>query len=193
MKVRLTDILSRVYALLNENETIIEERVEYGEPEAMLKPLILDLLPDAARATVANAPEDMLDDCRHINGISPLEGRMETVVLLPDDFLRLIHVKMDCWPHGVTESLRSGSEEYRLKCQYNRLQCRRRQAPAVAVKYVGDRKYLEIFGSTPGSIVKQLDYIPIPKITEKFIELPPALIHQVCARTAAMVFEVINH
>ena len=52
MKFKIMDIVGKVYAFLDENEEIIQELVDYGDPGVNLKSLIIMLLPDAASATL---------------------------------------------------------------------------------------------------------------------------------------------
>lgn len=186
--------MSRVYSLLDENEAILEERVEYGDPGTMLRPLIEDLLPDAARVVVSSAPLSKVDGCRHLVSLPAEtggEGGMSTV-MLPGDFLRLVYLRMSDWRVGVTVPLASGGEEHQMRLRRHRDASRRRISPAVAIRYCGDRRMLEVFGSASGSTVAQLDYLPVPRIEGQYIDLPPALVPDVCAKTAEMVYAVIG-
>lgn len=193
MKIKTTELLSRVYALLNENETLLEERVEYGEPEAMLKPLILDLLPDAARTVLLEAPAAAIDDSVSAGSLERIEGMTPVTFRLPADFLRLIYLKMDGWNHGLSVPLQTDGEEYALRMGMDRLRCRRRIGPAAAVRRMGADQWLEIFGAMAGTSVARLIYLPVPAITDGHMDLPPGLVTDVCRKTAEMVFDVIKN
>lgn len=189
MKIKVSEIVSKVFALLDENETILEERVEYGDPGTMVRPLIEDLLPDVARVTISNAPLRQIDDCRHLRpGVTAGPG--EAAYRLPDDFLRLVYVKMSDWSSGVVSPLSYDGEEYRLRL--NRKSAARRRRAAVAISYRGDERYLEVFGSDTSATLTALDYVQVPSVQGQYIDLPPALVSDVCARTAEMVSAVIG-
>lgn len=192
MKIKISEILSRVYALLNENPEVLEERVEYGEPTAMLKPLILDLLPDAARCVLLNANIDHVDDCIKMSDPVLEEGHMQKIVRLPEDYLRIVSVRMSDWPYAVRVPLQQDSQELSIRSRQEFLKCRRHCGPAFTVRRTGPDVLLEIFGSSPDASIIEICYVPVPKITGKYINLPPALIHEVCAKTAEMVLAVTS-
>ena len=187
MKFKLNDIVKRVYSLLDENETIIEERVEYGDPGTMLRGLIIDLIPDAARVVLNSAPLSAVDEYRSLRDL-PVEKRgSQTLLRLPDDFLRLVCFKMNGTERGVTEPLAFGGEEYMLRAAGST----RRSRPAVAISHAGAEKTLEIFGDC-GAVAERLDYLAVPAIDGQHIDLPPGLFGDVCAKTAEMVTAIIE-
>ena len=188
MKIKVAELVSKVYNLLDENETIIEERVEYGDPGAMLKPLIIDLLPDAARVCINNASPADLDDCIRVADL-PVTSTPRTTIELPADFLKLVYICMSDWDYGVTVAMNGGSEQHQLRMRPRKGSCH--SAAAVAIRYRGEMKYLEVFGSMPGSRLKCLDYVPVPEINGKYINLPKGLVTAVCAKTAEMVKQII--
>lgn len=190
MKIKISELVSKVFNLLDENEQIAEELVEYCDPGAMLRPLIEDLLPDAARAVISEAPIDRIDDCVHLTDLKT-ESDGSLVVKLPADFLRLVFVRMSDWDYGVTVPLAYGGEEHQLRMR-SKVGAEHRSRPAVALRCRGDMRYLEIFGSSPQARLTSLDYVAVPELSEKYINLPPRLVTDVCARTAEMVGAVIK-
>lgn len=190
MKIKTSEILSRVYALLNENPVVLEERVEYGEPTAMLKPLILDLLPDAARCILLNADLDRIDDCVKMHDPELQRGCMPMIVKLPEDFLRIVSVRMSDWSKSIAIPLSQGSQELSIRTRPEFMKGRRHCGPAFTLIRNGREVFLEIFGSSQDASIVEISYVPVPKIVGKYINLPPALIYEICAKTAEMVFEV---
>lgn len=186
MKIKLTKILSRVYSLLNENETILEERVEYGEPTAMIKPLILDLLPQAADCVIAEAPLSQIDDGVTLSTLPSTDEA--SVYLLPDDFARLICMRMSDGSEPITATIAFESEEYRLR--FN--ETAHRRSRAVAICNYGTKRYLRVFRSDRSATITEFIYVPKPAMSETDIELPPGLLSEVCARTARMVLDIIS-
>lgn len=191
MKIRISKIVSRIFNLLDENETICEELVEYGDPGAMLRSLITDLLPDAARVVITSAPLHKIDDCRQLTKIPVRTDGQSRTVILPEDFLRLVYLRMSDWNCGVSVPLQYGGEEYHLRMGAGKERTRR-TSPAAAVACRGAERTLEIFGTGEDSEVIRFDYVPVPEISDAYINLPPALISDVCLKTAEMVGAVIE-
>lgn len=188
MKVRVSTIVSKVFALLDENETIAEELTEYCDPDLMLRPLIADLLPDAARAVILEAPVSALDDCRHLENLA-LNEEGASELTLPSDFLKLVYVRMSDWTHGISVPLKCDGEEHML---HRNPTMRRRSRPATAVRRRGDICTLEIYGSSPGAAVASLDYAAVPQGGGAFIDLPPSLIPDICQRIASMIKDIMR-
>lgn len=191
MKIRITEIIGKVYDLLDENAAILEERVEYGDPGTDLKSLIVLLLPEAASAVLSAVPLSRVDECRHASADVRHGGDGTAVVTLPSDFLRLVYFRMSDWRGGVSVPLASAGEERRLR-QFPYMRARRRICPAVAVTERGDIRELEVFSTTPGARVSALDYIAVPKIEGEFIDLPPGLVPDVARRVAEAVSQIIS-
>lgn len=183
MKFRLEEIEERVFALLDENLTLIEERVEYRDPGTSPVSLVAMLLPDAARIILSSAPLAEIGDCKRV--VSGL--RIETFgnhceLTLPERFLRLIYFRMADWEFGVSTPLAFGLEEHRLRARAGR-----RASPAVAIRENGSDKRLEIYGTATSGNVAVLEYVEIPELKENSIDLPGQLFQEVCAKTAEMI------
>lgn len=190
MDVKISEIITKVYALLDENETIIEERVEYGDPGTMLRDLIIDLLPEAARVVICGSPLSKIDECTHLSDV-PTDGDGITGATLPADFLRLVNIRMSDWKTGVTVPLDFGGADYQLR-NSSTVSGMRRRHPAVAIKYCGERRKLEIFGTVENSIIKELDYVALPEIKGNHINLPSGLVHDICVKIAEMVEAILK-
>lgn len=211
MKTTIKEVLRRTYALLDENEALLDERVEYGDPATALRPLLLDLLPDAARVVICSLPLHRFEECRHLNnaihfgeriGASDSEVDMPVNFLpklrrtgedraeftLPSDFLRLVNVKMSDWHRGVSTPMASGGDEHNIRMRWPY----RRQAPAIAIARHGDRQVMQLFGTATGSYVAELDWIARPEINELYIDMPAGILPDVCAKLAEMAEGVIT-
>lgn len=191
MKIKTSEIVKRVFDLLDENETLVDERVEYCDPDTAVKPLIMDLLPDAARLTLSTLPLSEIDETVKVKLKVEYEGTGVGKARLPEDFLRLSYVRMTCWPYGISEPLAFGGEEYRLRNGRKGLAARRRSSPAVAISSRGSEKDIHIFGISEGAGVDSFEYVEVPKISGIYIELPPGTVSAVCSRLAGMVGDVI--
>lgn len=222
MKYDVKYIVSRVFDLLDENEEILEERVELADPGTHVAPLIAGLLPRIARDVLISIPADRIDECRRLvpadTGAGAIPGRMapesqgsgdfeETTVTfgnvteagprraamtLPADFLRLIYFRMDDWEEGVTDPLVYGSESHRLRYRCGSRGRFSRNSPAVAVRRAGSERKLLIYGTGPGSKMAELHYVAVPTVRDDMIDLPPGAVYDVCCRLAETVARIIG-
>lgn len=192
MKVRIKDIEERVIALLDENKSIIEDRVEYGDPGMELPSLIRMIIPEAALKVVRETPiGDFRETVTYEFPRPELDGEGRKVVRLPDDFLRLARVRMSDWSRGVRVPLDPEGDAYSLRCG-NSLRCRRRQGPAVAITHRTGGLALEIFGTGADSRITCFEYVPLPAVDGAYIEIPAGLAEAVARTTAEMVIDVVG-
>lgn len=192
MKVKVSDIVTRVYSLLDENEALLEERVEYDDPSTALKPLIIELLPDAARLVLSQSSLSEIDECHH-GPLTMVTYRGDMAEMrLPENFLRLVNFKMSDWRGGVSIPMAYGGEARQLMLRRSAATDRRRFSPAVAIRNRGDISTLEIFNTAPGSKVEEFDWIEVPKISGAYIDLPPGLVSAVCSKLSEMTAAVID-
>lgn len=195
MRYTVAEIEGRVYALLDENQEIIDERVEYADPGTALSPLIRQVLPDAARIVLCTSSLSDIDECRHLpDGLRVMHMTDDCAEMrLPDGFLRLVNIRMSDWAYGVAQPLASGGEMHMLRRAGYIRGSRRRCAPAVALRSCGDVRTLEIFGTSTGSDVSEFDYLTVPVIVDGEIDLPPGVYSAVCAKVAEMVKLILDN
>ncbi|MDE6392864.1 MAG: hypothetical protein K2L59_06335 [Muribaculaceae bacterium] len=191
MTYSIDEIGERVYALLDENRTIMTERVEYCDPGASPDTLITMLLPDVAREVLTSASLEMLDECRTLRSAAVSRNAETGVVtcVLPSDCLRVIYLRMDDWATGIDALLDTSGYEYRLRFSDGVRGTRRRSRPGAAVRRKGAVRILEIFGSEAGKVA-ELDYVAVPVITDGKTDLPPGVFSEVCSRLAARIKEI---
>lgn len=193
MKYSIEEIEERVYALLDENIEIIEERVTYCDPGASLSGLVRTFLRECARAVILEAPPAGLDECVRC---TVLNARHEpeackAVLTLPRDYLRLVYLRMSDWSNGIDILLDTSSEEYMLRLRAGRRRPRR-TSPAAAVRCRGESRILEIFGTCAGSAITDLDYVATPVLEDGRIDLPPGVFSAVCSRLAETIRAIIS-
>ncbi|MDE7402694.1 MAG: hypothetical protein K2M87_04700 [Muribaculaceae bacterium] len=187
MKYSLSELMHRVLELLDENEKLIEERMEFGEACADLRDLIRVVIPGVARDVILDATLHQIDDCRHTDTkpVPTACGEGVYRLPLPEGFLRLVNFRMNLWPRGVKSPLAWGGEAHLLRNM--KLAGRPRRAPAVVINCRGDRSELEIFGAESGDFVAEFDYLEEPVIVGGFIELPPRQVAEICDKTAEKI------
>lgn len=182
--------MSKVLKILDENEEIILEKMEFGYPGTGLPQLISELLPEIAVNVIKDSrPVDFDEWCEmdaEVEWIEPGHGEIE----LPDDFLRLISFKMSDWKSSVSSVIFNNADNYPLIFSAARRRMGYRRSPAVALT-AGKRRYrLEFIGSSdPAAYVARASYIPRPDSasTSDILRIPRSLIPAVVKATAAAI------
>ena len=202
MTYTLKQIEERVFALLDENQEIQDERIYFADPCVSVASLIDMLVEETAREVLATCDISLIDECEHyppfsvtsaLNRVPAIGGITEmmctvkrnaltgkTRIQLPDDFLRLLHFRMSDWDDGVSTPLVYGGDECRLRMGARIGRRSHRHRPAVAIDLRGEKKYLEIFGSADGATVAELDFLTIPRLSGDTIRLPTGTFGAVC-------------
>lgn len=194
MEIKITEMVSRVVKLLDENEEIIIDKTEFGYPGCRLTDLIADLLPDIAESTVREADGKDIDEWLEADAdfewISPGMGEME----LPEDFLRLTVFRMSDWKRSVTTAVSSDSPVYSLRRDSRSSRKNIRKVPMVALKEGRRRRKLEFIGSfDPGAYVERAGYVPLPQRGDPdTLWIPCSLIHRVAGNTAARIRSIMD-
>lgn len=191
MQVKISEIEARVWDLLDENRAVMEERMDWGDPGTDLGGLIRSLVPEAASAVMGAAPAGMFDDCAHARlRLQPDNDTGDLLTArLPADFLRILWIKADGWRRGVAQPLEYGGEAWQA-CARSVAGRRQRGGPAVAIRPRGDLRELEVYGASSAATGADLDYVARPAAVEGMIDLPPALIAEICRKTAEMTREI---
>ena len=170
MNISWEKIISRVLADLDESLETVEDEIEYGSSSFDLRSLITMLIPEAAREVL------VVDDLSQLREWCPLEGVVKRVVVggrekrilpLPQDFMRLVYIRMSDWSDAVTKVLNPESDSVRLRRYW---ECRgrecRRRSPAVTSGFYEGERVLEILGSIDGSRPAEGGYLPCPRRDE---------------------------
>lgn len=213
MKHQIREIEERVFALLDENPKILEERTDFADPGTSAVTLVRELLPDAARETLLTIPLSQIGECVHLNstvsdrvefaaGIKECSAATPSVtylrdglaqIKLPDDFLRLVNFRMNDWVYGVSTPLSIDSDSYRLRMAVRPHSRRRGMSPGVVILKYGEIRTMQIFGSLTGSTIAEFDYIAEPEIDEDIIELPQGTFVSVCECLAEKIRTILQN
>ena len=98
---------------------------------------------------------------------STADSNGRVVVALPDDFLRLLSLRLTDWESPVTEILAPGDWRRRLQDRrFRSLGATTRSPKAFFTSDAEGRRCLELFGSAPGTAVEIAEgwYLPIPHL-----------------------------
>ena len=196
MKYKLSDIEQRVYALLDENRSVLEDRVEYGDPETSLRSLIREITPQAACKVLLSVQASEIDEFQTDIDTSALRHPDErrAILPLPPKFLRLLYFRMSDWWQGVSETLVFGGTEYQL---YSRRHepgyPLYRRNPAVVIGPFFGKRSLEIYNTGKDATVAEAAYIESPEFDGNRIDLPRGLFDAICQETASMIDAITRH
>lgn len=184
--MKVEEIVKSVLRLLDENEDILEEKIEFGIAGTNLVELIREEIEPVATECILNATAAELNESEEWDADVEWEGIGRGSVPLPSDFLRLIRFRMSDWDRAVTRFMEHGSEAYQLRFHPRVGRRGIRTAPAVALQQEGTGACLEFIGSTdPGAFVERFSYIPRPVIAaDDTVNIPSGLIPRL-ARTIA--------
>ena len=186
MQVKVEEIVRDVLRLMDENEDILQEKIEFGIAGTNLVDLIREEIEPVAAECILSATSPELNESKEYEADVEWEGIGRGRVILPSDFLRLIRFRMSDWDRSVTRFMEYGGEAYSLRFHPRSGRRGIRSSPAVAIQSEGSDAYLEFVGSTdPGTYVERFSYIPRPVIApDDTICIPSGLFPRV-ARTCA--------
>lgn len=185
------ELVGRIYDLFDENSEMLTERIEYCEPGADMDSLVRWLLPETAREVMLQAAPADIDECAWLPSRPMPESVGASLVMpLPPTFLRLLYLRMEGWPYGLSEFITPGRESWQLRAVP--LRGRRSRGPAAAVRKVGEKSVLEIFGAQSGARVMECAYLTAPEISGNGIDFPASLQLPVCRAVAAKVKDILN-
>ena len=172
----------------NSNGPILSGRNDLGE----LKPIydyVDEQLPIAANEVLLYAPIHKLSATQaDVSGINTLNANGVCTITLPDDYLRLVKVKLTEWSTPVSIPISVDHPLYRQQhIKYTR---GHQDKPVVAYVEVGSEKQLECYSYTKISTVESLWYIQKFDVKNEYKDAIAELIALTCARK---IFEIFGN
>lgn len=146
-------------------------------------------LPIAANEVLLSAPIHKLSATQaDVSGINTLNANGVCTIALPDDYLRLVKVKLIEWSTPVSIPISVDHPLYRQQhIKYTR---GHQDKPVVAYVEVGSEKQLECYSYTKNSSVESLWYIQKFDEKNKYKDAIAELIALTCARK---IFEIFGN
>lgn len=186
MLIKITEIVKKVLHLLDENEDILQEKIEFGIAGTNLAELIPDIVLEVSPRCILEADPQNINESIEADVEVEWEGPGRGRVMLPSDFLRLISFRMSDWKRSLTRFMDYGSEAYQLRFFPAKGRTGIRKAPAASICHEGTHAWLELIGSNdPGAYVERFSYIPRPEISQDgLIWLPLSLIPEIVRASA---------
>lgn len=162
MKVK--DLVDRALLELDETDTFLDARMEYACEECDLRSQIEAVVERAATAVALAADIAQIDEYLPLPRVVKYEDGIRYLDL-PADFLRLVGLRMADWRAPETRVMSADSPMYSLRLYWERKGVTRfRHSPAVAISPAGERRRIEIFGSSAAA-VRYGGYLPLPAVT----------------------------
>lgn len=194
MTFEIKEIVKKVLHLLDENEEILQEKIEFGIAGTNLAELIPDIVLEVAPQCILEADTQNLNESIEADVEVEWEGPGRGRVLLPNDFLRLVSFRMSDWKRSLTRFMDYGSEAYQLRFFPAKGRAGIRKSPAAAICREGTHAWLEFIGSTdPGAYAERFSYIPRPEISQDgHIWLPQSLLPEIVRASANYLLNLQN-
>ena len=146
-------------------------------------------LPIAANEVLLSAPIHRLSATQaDVSGINTLNANGVCTITLPDDYLRLVKVKLTEWSTPVSIPISVDHPLYRQ--QHNKYTRGHQDKPVVAYVEIGSEKRLECYSYTKISTVESLWYIQKFDENNKYKDIIAELIALTCARK---IFEIFGN
>lgn len=186
--VSLNELIEEVLVSLDENA--VQCSYLLGNSDNLeLDSLIQSKLLEAARDVTETADLKQLEPSVMETTVSPRAGG--GFLTIPDDFLRLVSLKMVGWNRSVNMVAEEGSDiDLMQRNKYTRGSVMK---PVCVFSHdVNGNRVIEYFGA--GDVVKKALYMPIPKIkvgeSGDMLPIPKLLRQAVVKRAAVLVLQV---
>jgi hypothetical protein len=182
LRVAVDELVRDVRIALDEN-ALQNAYIQFDRDNLELDDVIKAKLPEAARDITEAASVDSLEPEVMAVGVSPIDGG--GILSIPDDFLRIVSLKMKGWNRSVTFIAEEGSDiEFMQRNPYTRGTATK--PICVFTKDADGKKAIEYFGVA--SEVDKALYMPIPAVvSEEGVDVLPIsrLLRQAIVRRAA--------
>lgn len=196
MIYNIGEIRREVRRALDENKNS-KTLLESDDQETLdLDDLINSKIEEGARIIEEAAPLHMLEQGHIFGGDAPYwddagDGRFASgMVLLPDDFMRLLSFKMSDWERAVTDAITADDPLYGLQKSRHGGVRGNWQLPVVAIVNRQEGLALEFYSCrNREAYISQALYLPYPRIEDGGIDLSRKCLPRIILMTAALTAE----
>jgi hypothetical protein len=187
-KLSIEEIIEEVRIKIDEVNA--NEQMEgYSDVESSnVNNLIAACINEGYRLTMLSAPQSMLEGKKAESVTLSINEKKVGTLSLPNDFLRLVNVRLDSWISSCSNFITEDDPMYRM--QSNDWICGNPQSPVVAVVDTDEGKKLELYkASSEEDKLKVFTYIPIADISGD-IEMSEQLVGSFINYTAGLVLAI---
>ena len=174
--------------------TLLGEALEIEcETEESPFPCIEDrvriLAPGILRDILTEAPLSLIEGFKPLTGSPVINSSGMVELPLPDDFLRLVSVRMSDWKTSVTELLTTGSKDWSLQTSRWRGIRGNPERPVAFIDYnTSGKRVLKCFSSGNEATLSTGLYVAMPKFDSGGnMEVPDALKYDLATRLAEAI------
>jgi hypothetical protein len=158
-KFTLDQIVGKVREKLDEIAENESEMIGTEEDNANLNTVIKSCVPEAYRFISLNAHPNMLEGKQCTSETLSVGSDFVGRIGLPDDFLRLISVRLSSWVSSCSAMITEDSPEYRM--QSNKWVSGNKFRPVAALVHTQSGRQLELYkASSSTDSLKSFIYIP---------------------------------
>lgn len=180
-RVSMEELIKDVRIALDENADQ-SSYIQSNADNLELDDIIRAKLPEAARDVTESADVEMLEPETMATELTVTEGGGKLTV--PDDFLRLVSLKMKEWNRSVTVVAGEGSDIELM--QRNRYTRGTAMKPVCVMAFdASGKKVLEFFGK--GTSIDWVLYMPIPAVENGYLPISRLLRQAIVRRAAGLV------
>ena len=172
----VSDLVKEVKVLLDRNQESAGLLAPSDSDTLSQAELIESKIVDAARIILSDAPEDMVEGTLCTNSVTWTDSNGYYVgeMVLPDDMLRILSVKVEGW-NRPAEIISESDDAYKYQnCKYGVRGNPER--PIAAIVHTDNGKSIELYTSKKNDATLAFIYVQVPSITtEQKISLPSVL------------------
>jgi len=178
------------------DEDVVSTQLIAGDDEDTLKldELIASKIADAAQEIEMAAPTHLLtNEYSFAGGVKWNEDGKSGYVVLPEDFMRLVVMKMSDWERSVYQAISEGDGEYDV--QFSRWAGLRGtpQKPVCAIVMRPEGLVLEFWSSKNSSAtMSRALYLPVPTVKDGVIALCPRCYRAIVYETGALTMQALQ-
>lgn len=189
MTSSIMQLASDVAAILGETLALDCHPEESPFPD--LEARVRLLAPECLKRLLLDTPKSQLENVRPLSGTVSVDKNGVGRLLLPDDFLQLVHIRMSDWERSVNSVTEFECEAFsQQRSSWTGIRGNRWK-PVVTLDFdsVGQRCLL-LYSCTKGAVLNSAGYIALPKISaQDTLEIPDTLYHPLVLKIAEMIKE----
>lgn len=193
MKVKIPKLVRRAMLLLDEDCEELKSAVVYGDKGVELRRLARQLVPEAARAAIMEADLALIDETQPIDAEMTYDAQGVGEIKLPDDFLRLVELRMADWAVGLcgyASEMPATRGDMPVLRHHPDSGGAEAATPALLLGHGPDGRVIRVFGTASGTAPAVTRYLPQPEVTDGAISIPKALFEPVARKIADMILSI---
>lgn len=173
-KIKISELADAAAALLG--ETLARECRPADSPFPDIEERTRLLAPGLLANLITEAPLERLSGYKNFDNPVEIANTGEATLRLPDDFLRLVSIRMSDWSCDITEPTpASGDILKRQKSRWTGVRGNP-ERPVAIISFSDSGRCLKLYSSKPGAVLGWGYYMAMPSVAaDDSLEVPPSL------------------